>query len=233
MIRKLAKYLLEADNEGQKLKKILKGVDKKTKILDVGCGFGEKIRFLNELGFENVIGVEINKEIASSGKNSGLNVVSLDEFDKSFGEQKFDLLFMSHIIEHFQYSELITFLEGYFQKLKKGGQLLIITPLFSEIFYDDFDHVKPYQPNGLGHFFSRKSQQVQRISEFYLDMTDCHFRRMPYRFLYFNRSNMLGGLNIFQVSLNMFTGLLFKLSFSLIGRPTGWLGLYTVHKKEL
>jgi hypothetical protein len=44
---------------------------------------------------------------------------------------------------------------------------------------------------------------------------------------------MLGGLNIFQVSLNMFTGLLFKLSFSLIGRPTGWLGLYTVHKKEL
>lgn len=118
MIRKIAKYLLEADNESQKLKKILKGVDKTAKILDVGCGFGQKIKFLNELGFKNVVGVEINKELASSAKNSGLNVFFLDEFEKFFSEQKFDLLFMSHIIEHFQYSELIPFLEGYFQKIK-------------------------------------------------------------------------------------------------------------------
>ena len=40
----------------------------------------------------------------------GLNVVSVEAFDMQQHAQKYDVLVMSHIIEHFQYQDLIQFM---------------------------------------------------------------------------------------------------------------------------
>ena len=62
---------------------------------------------------------------------------------------QYDVLVMSHIIEHFQYQDLIKFIESYLGCLKTGGLLLIATPVMNPSFYDDFDHVKPYTHIGI------------------------------------------------------------------------------------
>ena len=93
------------------LKKALNIIDKDSKILDVGCGFGSKIEFLNTLGFLNITGVEINQETVKSCQNKGLNVYHTSSFEKL--DTQYDLILMSHIVEHFNYNDLFCFLSKY------------------------------------------------------------------------------------------------------------------------
>jgi len=60
---------------------------------------------------------------------------------------------MSHIIEHFAPHDLLPFIDSYLHRLQPGGRLIICTPLLTKNFYNDFDHVKPYQPVGIGMVF--------------------------------------------------------------------------------
>ena len=52
-------------------------------------------------------------------------------------------------------------MDGYLDRLKVGGHLVIATPLMSNNFYDDFDHVRPYQSLGILMVFGGGAAQVQ------------------------------------------------------------------------
>jgi len=103
-----------ASLEAEKIGKMLDGcIGKDARILDVGCGYGSKLKQLTELGYTNVKGVEINHAIVDAVKREGFAVVSADEFVLDEQKEAYDLLLMSHIIEHFQYKDLIKFIENY------------------------------------------------------------------------------------------------------------------------
>ncbi len=137
----------------------------------------------------------------------------------------YDVLLMSHIIEHFNPEDLLKFMDNYLERLKKGGYLIIATPLFTHYFYIDFDHVKPYYPTGINMVFGNNDDQVQYYSNNKLELVDIWFRRGPFR-LFFYRGIYLKSYNQLPVILEMLLTLLFRMSFGLIGRTTGWMGLY-------
>jgi len=228
-LKEIGKKILSQDNENHILQRLFGKIDKGARILDVGSGKGRNIKFLNELGFQNVLGVEINQNLVDFSNANNLNAVSVEELSHVEGE--FDVVLFSHIIEHFDHNALLDFLECYFSRLKEGGSVIILTPLESNFFYNDFDHVKPYHPQSIASVFSNQLEQVQFNNQFVLDMQDIYLRKMPFRFLVFNRKILLGRFSFSYAVVNIFAVMGWFLTGGLLGRVTGWGARYTLKKK--
>ncbi len=206
-------------------KKILSPLDRNLRILEVGCGRGGKTDFLHGQGFTDILGVEKNEFQVQECRRRGLNVVTLDEFESSHGDDLFDFLVLSHIIEHFDFDDLIVFIDGYLKYLKPGGLLLIATPMLHPHFWLDLDHQKPYYPQGIKNFYSGVDEQVGFTSKYSLKLKDIQFRKSPIR-IKNDRSLLLKKNDLPMLTFNMVCALLFKASFSFLGYKSGWVGLY-------
>lgn len=191
------------------------------KILDVGCGYGRNIKLLSGLGY-NILGVEANEAIVEANSKSNIKCLTVAEFSKT--SELYDVVLMSHVIEHFPPDKLLPFMESYLDRLKPGGFLVIITPLNSPYFYDDFDHVRPYSPIGITMVFGGNNAQVQYYGNQRMDLIDLWFRRSPFRIVNF-KGRFLGGQYHLHL-YNIICVVLFRLSFHLIGRCDGWMGLF-------
>jgi len=201
----------------------LKSLPKDIKILDVGCGYGEKLIHIYNKNY-NVLGVEKNDFILNEMKNQGYNVISVEEFE-SIKDKEYDLIIMSHIIEHFDYTSLKEFMEYYLQFLKNGGDLMIFTPTLSKDFYVDFDHVKPYHPQGIKVLFDGSNFQLQFYSKYRLKLVEFQYRKSPF-FITFTRKQLLGQKDRLTALINLLSIIIYKLSFKTISRKTGWAGVY-------
>ena len=158
--------------------------------------------------------------------DKGLNVVAVDSFDMEQNKERYDVLVMSHIIEHFQYQDLIQFMESYLGCLKHGGLLLIATPLMNPSFYDDFDHVKPYTHTGILSIFGGKATQVQYHSQHTLKLIDLYYLRLAYQLKFYRTLEMHTLLYRVPRTINRLFHLIYRLSFRLIGQPKAWIGLF-------
>lgn len=222
-VRTLASRLEEFRTEEQTLLRFMSRFAPAAgqRVLDVGCGFGRNLMLLTDLGY-SVVGVEANEAIARTVVRSGRTCLTPEQFGQT--SDLFDIMLMSHVIEHFQPDELLRFLDGYLERLKTGGCLVIATPLLSPYFYDDFDHVKPYSPFGIAMVFGGSGAQVKYYAKNRLELVDLWYRRAPLRLVNY-RGRVLGGqyhLQIFNVLLN----LIFRLTGRRAGRCDGWMGLY-------
>jgi len=181
---------------------------------------------LNSMGYDNVTGVEKNQAIVDVARENGLNVVAVDEFDLDRNQEAYDVLLMSHIIEHFQYQDLVAFMESYLDCLKPGGLLLIATPLMNSSFYDDFDHVKPYTHISILSVFGGKQSQVQFHSRIKLELVDLVYVRLAYQLKHYRALSMRTRLYRIPRTVNRLLHLIYRLSFRMIGQPKAWIGLF-------
>lgn len=221
---KIINSILNIRNEEKNLLKFVNSLNltNAEKLLDVGCGNGRILRLLRNRGFE-IIGVDVNDSIIKSNLENGLKCISASEFNKT--NDLYDVILMFHVIEHFHPDHLLTFMDTYLNRLKVGGYLIIATPLNSPYFYEDFDHVKPYHPTGINMVFANKGAQVQYYSQNKIKLIDIWFRRDPFRVI-FSCGLYIHKYNRINVLINIIFALLFRLSFGLIGRTDGWMGLY-------
>ena len=83
--------------EDKILTKVVSKLDKNFKVLDVGCGLGQKIDLLHKEGFLNITGVEKNPSIVKQDVERGLNVYTIEQFNDKCSSEKYDLILMSHI----------------------------------------------------------------------------------------------------------------------------------------
>jgi pseudaminic acid biosynthesis-associated methylase len=80
----------------------LDGIDKKSRILEVGCNVGCQLGILQRMGFSNLYGVELQAgavEIARKGTEN-INVIQGSAFDIPFRDGFFDLVFTSGVLIH-------------------------------------------------------------------------------------------------------------------------------------
>jgi len=147
------------------------------KILDVGCGFGEKMEWLIKDGY-SPHGVDVNAETVRAAQEKGFHCVTPDAL--ALTHDVYDLVLMVHIVEHFHPSDLLAFLDGYLDRLRVGGYLLVATPLEWNNFYADFDHIKVYHPNAFISVMSQADSQVQFHSRHRLRLAGLGLRRRPW-----------------------------------------------------
>jgi 2-polyprenyl-3-methyl-5-hydroxy-6-metoxy-1,4-benzoquinol methylase len=97
----------------------------KGKLLDVGCGSGEFLRWMRDLGWD-VYGVEpdpAGAEVARGG-NIPVRVGTVQQAD--FPADEFDLVTLSHVLEHLP--DPIATITECRRILKPGGRLVAVTP---------------------------------------------------------------------------------------------------------
>lgn len=95
------------------------------KILDFGCGNGSLLDNLKVLGWE-CYGVDFDPKAVTFCKEKGLNVGLGDISSQNYEDNFFDVITISHVIEHVH--EVDNLLKSCYPKLKKGGKLVIATP---------------------------------------------------------------------------------------------------------
>lgn len=110
----------------------LKPLNRKSKVLDQGCGAGQYSIYINKMGFP-VIGIDLSEKalkIAEKNKKrykcNKLNFSKQDIRDTKFKDNQFDIIISAGIIEHFPETQQA--LKETSRILKKGGFLLIHVP---------------------------------------------------------------------------------------------------------
>ncbi len=126
------------------------------RVLDLGCGEGFFLELLRERGVEGV-GVDRYGDAIERARQKGLLVrqADVETFVTETGE-RFDGIFMAHLIEHLSPDKVETFLRRCHEILLPRGQLVVITPntfdlaVMTERFWLDLTHRRPYPPRLLG-----------------------------------------------------------------------------------
>ncbi|MGH9326673.1 MAG: class I SAM-dependent methyltransferase [Terriglobia bacterium] len=95
------------------------------KLLDVGCGDGERASWYQQRGFE-VHGVETSEKAATNARRLGVTVHQGTLRSAAYPDCYFDTVVMSHVLEH-THSPL-EYLDECFRILKHGGRLAIAVP---------------------------------------------------------------------------------------------------------
>jgi len=226
-IKNILIHKIQFNDERNKFQLVLDEFDRNISILEVGCGNGRNLIMLKKMGFVNVKGIDINTKLVQKANSFGVTAFAIDEENK--WHQKYDLLIFSHIIEHFQYKELKQFLDDYLFFSNHKSKIIISTPTNNKSFYYDFDHVKPYHPNGILMVFSKNIEQVQFNSNIELCLDEFYFYKEQYRLRMF-RSIVLNRKSYVHVINGIFQ-IIYNLSRGKIGEITGWIGVFSLYRE--
>lgn len=121
--------------------------DMNAKIIDLGCGSGELVYWLNTKHYGNVIGIDISKELINIGNALGIsNLICGNIFDY-LGENKgnYSLIIMRDVLEHFDREEVFTLIGLLYHNLEENGKVIIQvpngqSPFVGKILFGDFTH---------------------------------------------------------------------------------------------
>ena len=114
------------------------------RVLDVGCGFGEKLLPFKKHGCE-VIGIEPSEHRADyCSQRMGIDCrcIGIEEIIDHFGDEKFDLIYSSHVLEHV--SDPVGFLQNVRSVLEEGGLLYLAVPNILGTFLPWVFHFAPH-----------------------------------------------------------------------------------------
>lgn len=132
------------------------------RVLDIGCGVGEYLGVWQALGWD-IEGVEANEAAAALARSRlAVDIHASAVEDLHLPEEKFDLVTMSHCLEH-TYSPGHV-LEMVYRWLKPNGRLLVMVPN-----YDAFDR-RLFGDRWLGfevprHLFHFDGRSIRRLLE--------------------------------------------------------------------
>jgi SAM-dependent methyltransferase len=127
------------------LEKIIINFSLTSRILDYGCGFGQTLNALKQRGFNNICGADIDeKALEFSGKIHQIYDCREIGWDNEL-KNGFDLIIMSHVLEHFPKEEMVSRLAKIRQLLKDDGKIVIMVPNAQSNTgaywaYEDFTH---------------------------------------------------------------------------------------------
>lgn len=187
--------------------------DKNSKILDLGCGMGHFLYFLNHEGYQNYEGIDLSSECINFCIKNRLgnkrNLINKDaiQYLKVNSRKKYSVIVMNDVIEHIQKDKIIFSLSILRTKLTKKGVIIIkvvnsANPVTgSSSRYYDFTHTVGFVEESL--------RQVLRLSGY------GKIKIIPQDIWVFNPLiNVIG--HIFQGIFN----LIFRSLFLLYGRKT-------------
>ena len=138
--------------------------NKSARILDMGCANGGLLKVLNDLGYQNVMGVDPSDTCIKHIEESGFECIKGDIFSQSFRDLSttFDCIILTHVLEHIY--DLNTAIKNLSSKLNDNGLLYIEVPdasHYSEYYivpyyYIDCEHINHFDNNSLSNLICPK-----------------------------------------------------------------------------
>ena len=146
-------------------------LQKSARLLDIGCGCGSIVWWLQQQGFSNAMGIDISEEQVESGRRLGVNNLICGELIDFLeaNPKSFDVIVARDVVEHFNKQDVMTLMTRCYSALQGGGKLLLQvpngeSPFFGRIRYGDFSHEVAFTQSSLS--------QILKLSGF--DKAQCY-----------------------------------------------------------
>lgn len=167
------KYFEERDYLDPKIASAVKnlaGDNHLKKILDVGCGTGKLVMYLNKFGFKAYGCDPYVQETFSASHLKPIRdniFVNASATNLPFSKNSFDMVTLISVIEHLQKKEVAKFVIEAKRILKKNGYIFIVTPNYNSIWrkllgkkwfgYSDPTHINFYTPASLSKLLKKNN----------------------------------------------------------------------------
>lgn len=120
-------------------------VDKDVPILDMPCGHGNFLWFLNRAGYKNAIGVDLDPGRVDIAQDMGLPAQQADAFDYLSSASNLAVIASLDFIEHIDKQRVPNLLALFYRALRPGGALMLRTPITDSLLgthdlYNDYTH---------------------------------------------------------------------------------------------
>ena len=174
--------------------KIIKLIEKKTNVLEIGCSSGSQTKILTGTLGCTVTGIEINPEAASDAAEHCKNIITgnIESIDltEALGDSKYDFIILSDVLEHLQSPhDTLTRLSAY---LNENGSIVASIPnvahigLIFELANGKFDyrkfgllddtHIRFFTKKSIYHLFESAGYSIST-----LDRTTCHLENSEFK----------------------------------------------------
>ncbi|MBM4145055.1 MAG: class I SAM-dependent methyltransferase [Nitrospira sp.] len=140
------------------------------KLIEIGCGSGDNLKFLQELGW-SVEGIDFDSKAVANAIGKGLKVKTGMLEAQGYPDCYFDVIIMSHLIEHVH--EPMSLLAECWRILRCGGRLVVVTPnsisLLHRLFgaswlpLDPPRHLYLFSPQALSSLAMKANFQNMRV----------------------------------------------------------------------
>jgi O-antigen chain-terminating methyltransferase len=145
-------------------------------VLDIGCGRGEWLSFVQKAGLSGR-GIDLNPVMVAAAKEHGLTVETADLIStlKGAAEGSFKGITSFHVAEHLSFEVLFQAVGESWRALAPGGLLIMETPnpenilVGSHTFYHDHTHRNPLTPSSmefLFRFWGFRNVRIKRLSPY-------------------------------------------------------------------
>lgn len=108
--------------------------DKDLQILEAGCGSGRVVKYLADLGFHNVHGIELNSKAVEHMNVTfpELQIIQGNILEMPYMAETFDMVVSYGVVEHFPAGVVLP-LRKLYEVLKPGGTAIITVPSLNHI----------------------------------------------------------------------------------------------------
>ena len=153
----------------------LKNVQSDVNALDLGCGRGEWLELMQEVGID-CHGVDLDEGMLLACRELGLQVETRDAISylKSLTDDSLSVVSAFHLVEHLTFDQLQALVAQAHRVLKPGGLLIMETPnpenivVATQNFYLDPTHQRPIPPALLffvAEFYGFARAKIVRLQE--------------------------------------------------------------------
>ena len=176
----MRKYIVRLLEFGSDKYAYLKNLPKNSSVLDIGCGDCRRLRYRSYFRGDLVHhGVDIHPDRRCEGYLETFHVLDIGKDALPFQEGFFDLVVLSHVIEHIPKRDFLFAVKEIVRVLKQGGYLYIeipaektrrftsaeklrrlSLPVTTMNFYDDESHVSLYTIGELAGLLEEESLNV-------------------------------------------------------------------------
>jgi SAM-dependent methyltransferase len=134
---------------------LLDDLDRAAPILEIGCGGGGLLLYLERRGFSHAAGIDISPEQVEVARRRGVRAETGDVFESLAGRAgTIAAVVAVDVFEHFSRDELVRLAPLLYAALRPGGRLLVQTAngagLFpAQVIYGDLTHMTIFTPKSL------------------------------------------------------------------------------------
>ncbi|MBL52230.1 MAG: hypothetical protein CMG57_09775 [Candidatus Marinimicrobia bacterium] len=149
-------------------------INSDTKILEIGSGIGDLFRTLKYLGYETQnYTIEPGKDAHPSLKYLGVNIFDMGlnkkSISKTLSKDKYDIILMSHSLEHFNAEDIPYILKEIYGSLSQNGVFLCEVPNANLIKYPDANdlvnpHLAFFSIDSIRIFFEKTGFKIAFLS---------------------------------------------------------------------
>jgi SAM-dependent methyltransferase len=136
---------------------LLDDLERSAPVLDIGCGAGELLAYLERRGFSHARGIDISAEQIALARERGVNAEIADAFEfleQNQNQNQFAAILAVDVLEHFARDELVRLAPLLHAALAPGGRVVVQTAngagLFPrQVIYGDLTHMTIFTPESL------------------------------------------------------------------------------------